>query len=35
MHGILLKVRSRDEDAAGRLSKALAALAEAVRRCAE
>ena len=32
MHGILLKVRSRDEDAAGRLSKALAALAEAVRR---
>ncbi len=35
MHGILLKVRSRDEDAAGRLSKALAALADAVRRCAE
>ena len=35
MHGILLTVRSRDEDAAGRLSKALAALAEAVRRCAE
>ena len=35
MHGILLKVRSRDEDAAGRLSKALAALAEAVRRGAE
>lgn len=35
MHGILLKVRSRDEDAAGRLSKALAALAEAVGRCAE
>ena len=35
MHGILIKVRSRDEDAAGRLSKALAALAEAVRRCAE
>ena len=35
MHGILLKVRSRDEDAAGRLSKARAALAEAVRRCAE
>ena len=35
MHGILLKVRSQDEDAAGRLSKALAALAEAVRRCAE
>ena len=35
MHGILIKVRSRDGDAAGRLSKALAALAEAVRRCAE
>ena len=35
MHGILIKVRSRDEDAAGRLSKALAALAEAVRRCSE
>lgn len=35
MHGILLKVRSRDEDAAGRLGKALTALAEAVRRCAE
>lgn len=35
MHGILIKVRSRDEDAAGRLSKALAALAEAVGRCAE
>lgn len=34
MHGILLKVQSRDEDAAGRLSKALTALAEAVRRCA-
>ena len=35
MHGILLKVRSRDEDAAGRLVKALRALAEAVGRCAE
>ena len=35
MHGILLKVRSRDEDAAGRLVKALQALAEAVGRCAE
>ena len=34
MHGIRLKVQSRDEDAAGRLSKALTALAEAVRRCA-
>ena len=34
MHGILLKVQSRDKDAAGRLSKALTALAEAVRRCA-
>lgn len=35
MHGILLKVRSRDEDAAGKLTKAVLALAEAVRRCAE
>ena len=35
MHGILLTVRSRDEDAAGRLVKALQALAEAVGRCAE
>ena len=35
MHGILIKVRSRDEDAAGRLSKAIRALAEAVGRCAE
>ena len=35
MYGILLKVRSRDEDAAGRLVKALQALAEAVGRCAE
>ena len=35
MHVILLKVRSRDEDAAGRLVKALQALAEAVGRCAE
>ena len=34
MHGILMKVRSRDEDAAGRLGKALKALAEAVGRCA-
>lgn len=34
MHGILLKVKSRDEDAAGRLGKALKALAEAVGRCA-
>ena len=34
MHGILMKVRSRDEDAAGRLGKALRALAEAVGRCA-
>ena len=34
MHGILLKVKSRDEDAAGRLGKALRALAEAVGRCA-
>ena len=35
MHGILLKVKSRDEDAAGRLGNALKALAEAVGRCAE
>ena len=35
MHGILLKVRSRDEDAAGKLAKAVLALAEAVRRCAD
>lgn len=34
MHGILLKVKSRDEDAAVRLGKALKALAEAVGRCA-
>ena len=34
MHGILMKVRSRDEDAAGRLGKALKALAEAGGRCA-
>lgn len=34
MHGIMLKVKSRDEDAAGRLSKALRALADAVGRCA-
>ena len=34
MHGILMKVKSRDEDAAGRLGKALRALAEAVGRCA-
>ena len=35
MHGILLKVKSRDGDAAVRLGKALKALAEAVGRCAE
>ena len=35
MHGILLKVKTRDEDAGGRLAKALQALAEAVRRCAD
>lgn len=34
MHGILIKVRSRDEDAASRLGKAMKALAEAVGRCA-
>ena len=34
MHGIMLKVKSRDEDAAVRLGKALKALAEAVGRCA-
>lgn len=35
MYGILLRVKTRDEDAAGRLSKALRALADAVGRCAE
>lgn len=35
MHGILLRVKTRDEDAAGRLSKALRALADAVGRRAE
>lgn len=35
MQGILLKVRGRDEMAAGKLSKAIRALAEAVGRCAE
>ena len=33
MSGILLKVRGRDQDAAGRLARAMQALAEAVRRC--
>lgn len=33
MSGILLKVRGRDQDAAGRLGRAMQALAEAVRRC--
>lgn len=35
MRGILLKVRGRDRAAAGKLAKAVLALAEAVRRCAE
>ena len=35
MHGILLKVQGRDADAAGRLRKALRALADAVGRWAE
>ena len=35
MQGILLKVRGRDETAAGKLCKAIRALAEAVGRCAE
>lgn len=35
MQGILLKVRGRDETAAGKLAKAIQALAEAVGRCAE
>lgn len=35
MHGILLKVRGRDQDAASRLEKAIRALSEAVGRCAE
>ena len=34
MHGIMLRVKTRDEDAAGRLRKALRALADAVGRCA-
>ena len=35
MHGILLKVRGKDIDSAGKFQKALLALADAVRRCAE
>ena len=35
MHGILLKVRGRDQDAANRLEKAIRALSEAAGRCAE
>lgn len=35
MHGILLKVRGRDQDAASRLEKAIRALSEAMGRCAE
>lgn len=35
MHGILLKVRGKDMDSAGKFQKALLALADAVRRCAE
>ncbi len=35
LHGLLLKIRSRDEIAAEKIKKALLALADAVRRCAE
>lgn len=35
LHGLLLKVRGRDEEAAGKFQNALLALADAVRRCAE
>ena len=35
MHGILLKVRGKDMDSAGKLQKALLALSDNVRRCAE
>ena len=35
LHDLLLKVRGRDEEAAGKFQKALLALADAVRRCAE
>lgn len=35
LHGLLLKIRGRDEAAAGKFRKALLALADAVRRCAE
>ncbi len=35
MHGLLLKIRGRDAEAAGKFQKALLALADAVRRCAE
>lgn len=35
LHGLLLKIRGRDEAAAGKFRNALLALADAVRRCAE
>lgn len=35
LHGLLMKVRGRDEASAGKLQKALLALADNVRRCAE
>lgn len=35
LHGLLLKIRGRDEIAAGKLKNALLALSDAVRRCAE
>lgn len=35
LHGLLLEVRGRDEEAAGKFQNALLALADAVRRCAE
>lgn len=35
LHGLLIKIRGRDAEAAGKLQNALLALADAVRRCAE
>lgn len=35
LHGLILKVRGKDEESAAKLQKALLALADAVRRCAE
>lgn len=35
LHGLLLKIQGRDEESAGKLKRALLALADSVRRCAE